>query len=81
MGQTLDRKRWTSVLSATMGGDCIPRAKSDIYDRLVLKMNLSSIFLLTIGVWPPFIKSATQKQSCRFLGRSTICYLSIDLGL
>ena len=35
-GQTLDCKRWTSLLSAAKWGwDCTPRAKSDIYDCLV----------------------------------------------
>jgi len=32
--QTLDYKRWTSLLSAA-NGDCTSRAKSDIYDFLV----------------------------------------------
>jgi len=34
-GQMLDSKHWTSLLSAAKGGDCTPRAKSDICDCLV----------------------------------------------
>jgi len=44
--QTLDCKCWTSLLSAAKWGwDCTPRAKSDIYDWLLVYANLILLVL------------------------------------